>query len=180
MAWAWSAILIGSLLTIVGFARAGSVLFWKSTAMVAPVPQSAEQAPPPDVSARPAEIAPALIALAMLAMFAVFAGPIAAYLENTANQIFDRAGYVAAVLLHLATAALAVAVIIATLDEGRFFGILTVAIYVFGLVLVLRSFWIEAIQAHAFLLGLFVSTQPSADSESEGTPTWQAAGSDRR
>jgi multicomponent K+:H+ antiporter subunit D len=98
MAWAWSAILIGSLLTIVGFARAGSVLFWKSTAVVAAVPQMAKPASRPAVDARPAEVAPAIIALAMLAAIAIFAGPLAAYLEGTANQIFDRGGYVAAVL----------------------------------------------------------------------------------
>jgi hypothetical protein len=39
--WAWTAILVGSLLTIVGFARAGSVLFWKSTSM--DVPNSVEE-----------------------------------------------------------------------------------------------------------------------------------------
>jgi NADH:ubiquinone oxidoreductase subunit 5 (subunit L)/multisubunit Na+/H+ antiporter MnhA subunit len=39
MGWAWTAILAGSLLTIVGFARAGSTLFWKSTAV--PVPATA-------------------------------------------------------------------------------------------------------------------------------------------
>ncbi len=98
MAWGWSAILVGSLLTIVGFARAGSVLFWKSTSMVAPVPQATEQAPPPAAGARPVEVAPTMIALAMLAAIAVFAGPLAGYLEDTANQIFDRGGYVDAVL----------------------------------------------------------------------------------
>jgi multicomponent K+:H+ antiporter subunit D len=98
MAWAWSAILIGSLLTIVGFARAGSVLFWKSTAVVAPAPQTMEHALLPAVDARPAEVAPSIIALAMLAAITVFAGPVAGYLEDTANQIFDRSGYVAAVL----------------------------------------------------------------------------------
>src|SRR6056297_2201429 len=34
MTLGWVAILLGSLLTIVGFARAGSILFWKSTAQV--------------------------------------------------------------------------------------------------------------------------------------------------
>ena len=96
MVWAWSTILIGSLLTIVGFARAGSVLFWKSTAVAAAAPQVTETVPAAD--ARPAEVAPAIVALAMLAAIAIFAGPLAAYLEDTANQIFDRGGYVAAVL----------------------------------------------------------------------------------
>jgi multicomponent K+:H+ antiporter subunit D len=37
--WAWTAILLGSLLTIVGFARAGSTLFWKSTAVPSTAPK---------------------------------------------------------------------------------------------------------------------------------------------
>jgi len=98
MVWGWSAILVGSLLTIVGFARAGSVLFWKSTVVVPSVAETAKPATPLAVDARPAEIAPAMLALAMLAVIAVLAGPLASYLEDTANQIFDRAGYVAAVL----------------------------------------------------------------------------------
>ena len=95
LAWAWSAVLIGSLLTIVGFARAGSTLFWKSTAT--PVPASQPDAAP-FPNARATEIAPVMAGLATLFALAVFAGPLAAYLEATSAQIFDRAGYVAAVL----------------------------------------------------------------------------------
>ena len=97
MAWGWTAILVGSLLTIVGFARAGSTLFWKSTALPAPVPEAegGMAAVPP---ATPAQIAPAMMALAVLAGLAAFAGPVSAYLEATSAQLFDRAGYVAAVL----------------------------------------------------------------------------------
>jgi len=94
MAWAWSVILIGSLLTIVGFARAGSTLFWKSTA--AGVPASSEKA---DVApAGPAEIAPVMATVAVLAALAVFAGPVSLYLEGTTTQLFDRAGYISSVL----------------------------------------------------------------------------------
>ena len=39
-----------------------------------------------------------MAALAVLAALAVFAGPVSAYLEDTSNQLFDRAGYVGAVL----------------------------------------------------------------------------------
>ena len=97
--WAWGAILIGSLLTIVGFARAGSTVFWKSTAIPPdPVPSADESAAMRVLPARPTEVAPAMILIAILALLAVFAGPVADYLEATATQIFDRAGYVAAVL----------------------------------------------------------------------------------
>jgi multicomponent K+:H+ antiporter subunit D len=97
--WAWSAILIGSLITIVGFARAGSALFWKSTAIPQPdadLAQDTVAAPAGPASA--AELAPSMAALALLAGLAIFAGPVAGYLEQTSNQLFDRAGYVAAVL----------------------------------------------------------------------------------
>ncbi|NBD29091.1 MAG: monovalent cation/H+ antiporter subunit D [Alphaproteobacteria bacterium] len=94
--WAWAAILVGSLVTIVGFARAGSVLFWKSTA-ISPGP---EDGPTPQEAriCTPAQLAPALITLGLLGTLAIFAGPLAGYLESTTGQLFDRAGYVAAVL----------------------------------------------------------------------------------
>jgi multicomponent K+:H+ antiporter subunit D len=97
MVWAWSAILAGSLLTIVGFARAGSVLFWKSTAgeviAAGRAPAAATTGP-----AGPAEVAPAMAAVGILGVLAILAGPVAAYLEDTTTQLFDREGYVAAVL----------------------------------------------------------------------------------
>jgi multicomponent K+:H+ antiporter subunit D len=103
--WAWTAILAGSLLTIVGFARAGSVLFWKSTATPPPpetvpdLPDEGAAGSPAGVhAARPAEIAPAMLALALLAALSVFAGPVSAYLDATATQLYDRDGYIAAVL----------------------------------------------------------------------------------
>ena len=39
-----------------------------------------------------------MTALAVLALIAAFAGPLAGYLEDTSNQLFDRQGYVSAVL----------------------------------------------------------------------------------
>jgi multicomponent K+:H+ antiporter subunit D len=93
MGWAWSAILGGSLLTIVGFARAGSVLFWSSTALEAPL-----AATPETRKAGAWELAPAMISIGMLALLAILALPVSGYLEDTAQQIFDRAGYMAAVL----------------------------------------------------------------------------------
>ncbi len=96
--WAWTAILAGSLLTIVGFARAGSAIFWKSTAM--PLPEPVEGAPPVAVPPRATagELAPTMIALVALAGLAIFAGPVSSYLEATTTQLFDRSGYVGAVL----------------------------------------------------------------------------------
>jgi multicomponent K+:H+ antiporter subunit D len=90
--WAWTAILVGSLLTIVGFARAGSVLFWKSTAL--PDPETEATHSP----ASALQVAPVMLALATLAALAVFAGPVSAYLQDTSAQLFDRDGYVTSVL----------------------------------------------------------------------------------
>ncbi|SEO42910.1 multisubunit potassium/proton antiporter, PhaD subunit [Salinihabitans flavidus] len=95
MALAWVAVLLGSLLTIVGFARAGSTLFWKSTALP-PEPVPADGAVP--AAARPVEVAPTMVAIAVLALLAALAGPVAGYLEGTATQLFDRGGYIGAVL----------------------------------------------------------------------------------
>lgn len=96
--WAWTAILAGSLLTIVGFARAGSTLFWKSTTMAPPARDAIAPAGQPVVSATPAEMAPTMAAIAALTALAIFAGPVADYLEATSAQLFDRAGYISAVL----------------------------------------------------------------------------------
>lgn len=99
--WAWTAILAGSLLTIVGFARAGSALFWKSTAIVLPVSESEDVAPAEAAMRRHAtvaEVTPVMLTLALLAGLAIFAGPVADYLEQTSIQLFDRAGYISAVL----------------------------------------------------------------------------------
>ena len=96
--WAWSAILIGSLLTILGFARAGSTLFWKSTAMLPDADMTELEDIRPANPATALQVAPSMLALVTLAMLAAFAGPVSAYLEQTSNQLFDRAGYVGAVL----------------------------------------------------------------------------------
>ncbi|NIZ09341.1 monovalent cation/H+ antiporter subunit D [Pseudooceanicola sp. HF7] len=93
--WAWVAVLTGSLLTIVGFARAGSMLFWKSTAE--PVPDLPEGTVPPP-AARAMEVMPALTALLLLGLLAVLAGPTTNYLEATSVQLFERSDYIGAVL----------------------------------------------------------------------------------
>ncbi len=101
MEWAWTAILLGSLLTIVGFARAGSALFWKSTVMPQPASDPTGQRRGDDAwpgTATAAQLSPAIVALALLAGLAAFAGPAAVYFEDTSEQLFNRSGYVAAVL----------------------------------------------------------------------------------
>ena len=93
MVTAWTAILLGSLVTIVGFARAGSVVFWKSTA----VPAEPDEAETP-TRAGFMQVAPVAACIAGLGLLAVFAGPVSGFLDDTSAQLFDRGGYVTSVL----------------------------------------------------------------------------------
>lgn len=98
----WATILISSLLTIVGFARAGSIMFWK-TAAVEPV---GDDNPPvePGVTPHLQEPSTGLAATAVIAalsgmvLLTVSAGPVSAYLEATSIQLHDTAQYIGAVL----------------------------------------------------------------------------------
>ncbi|WP_121632408.1 monovalent cation/H+ antiporter subunit D [Tropicibacter alexandrii] len=95
---AWTAILVGSLVTIVGFARAGSVIFWKAEEVTAPEGTGPVDALPPPPAARGMEIAPTMVAIAMLVALSAFAGPVTQYTTNAANALFDPQAYVDAVL----------------------------------------------------------------------------------
>ncbi len=87
----WAAMLLTSLLAIVGFARAGSRVFWKSTGVPGAI--------------RVRRLMPSTLSLVALCsllagsvVLTVFAGPLNTYLQATAEQIFTPAGYVDAVL----------------------------------------------------------------------------------
>ena len=82
----WTAILLSSLLTIVGFARAGSRLFWKPDALERPA------SPQP----HPAATAPVFALLTGLAALTVLAGPITLWLDITAASLHAPAAYIAA------------------------------------------------------------------------------------
>lgn len=91
MALVWAVILATSLVIIAGFARAGSLVFWKSAALPA--------APVAAVPARPAlPLAAAGAMVAGMIALAVFAGPITGYLDATAAGLFDPTDYLQAVL----------------------------------------------------------------------------------
>ena len=85
----WSVILLASLLTILGFARAGSRLFWK------PLTDGAS-APAQD---NPGAIAAVVALLAAIVGLTVFAGPITAWLDVTAHTLHVPTGYIAATAL---------------------------------------------------------------------------------
>jgi multicomponent K+:H+ antiporter subunit D len=83
----WSVILLSSFLMILGYARAGSRLFWKASALEAQ-PDTA----PPEPLAFTATIA----VLATLALLTVLAGPITDWLTETAATLYAPDGYIAA------------------------------------------------------------------------------------
>jgi len=100
--WVWALVLGTSLIAVVGFARAGSVLFWKSHEVEA----ETDPAPPPQGRVQALEQQPqpawALAAagslLALIVALTVFAGPTMRLAEATADQLHARQDYVAAVL----------------------------------------------------------------------------------
>ncbi len=95
----WSVILITSLVAMIGLARAGSLIFWKSH------DASMAQEPPGDnEDQQPAPGAPALPFVALFALLgslillSVFAGPVTDYTNATAAQLFNPGEYIDAVL----------------------------------------------------------------------------------
>jgi multicomponent K+:H+ antiporter subunit D len=82
----WTVILVSSFLMILGFARAGSQLFWK------PATKGAPDGPDPD----PLAIAATLALLAGLVALTVFAGPVYDALTATAESIYAADDYIAA------------------------------------------------------------------------------------
>ncbi|MFN3969889.1 MAG: monovalent cation/H+ antiporter subunit D [Gemmobacter sp.] len=89
MGWIWGVILITSLITIMGFGRAGSTVFWKAHAS----PGEAE-----DHRAEGLAITMVVALLAGLVAMTVLAGPLDRWLTATAAQLYDRPAYIDAVL----------------------------------------------------------------------------------
>jgi multicomponent K+:H+ antiporter subunit D len=90
--WIWAIVLGASLISIVGFARAGSVVFWKSNSIEAAEDLTPEA--PPHFLAYTA--AGGLIAL--MAAFTVFGGHAQAYMVATSEQLFSPEPYIAIVI----------------------------------------------------------------------------------
>ncbi|MGR3759756.1 monovalent cation/H+ antiporter subunit D [Roseobacteraceae bacterium NS-SX3] len=99
--WIWPVILAGSLVTIIGMARAGSLLFWKGHGITPDLPEAsrdgaAEAVLPPAAPALPFVASFGLVA--GLVALTVFAGPAMRYAEATAAQLFAPAAYIETVL----------------------------------------------------------------------------------
>ncbi|WP_170788943.1 monovalent cation/H+ antiporter subunit D [Ruegeria lacuscaerulensis] len=99
----WAVVLIGSFVTIVGLARAGTVIFWKShdiqhnpaTDLEKEEEALASPAPEPHPGLAFTSVFAAVLGLVLLTLFA---GPALKYASNTAEQLFTPENYIAAVL----------------------------------------------------------------------------------
>ncbi len=89
--WIWGTILITTLIGVLAFARAGSLLFWKSSEIEGEIATRA-------LRGRATGVATAGGLLAALMLLTVLAGPITAYTDAAAAQLFQPRGYVDAVL----------------------------------------------------------------------------------
>ncbi|MGL4321065.1 MAG: monovalent cation/H+ antiporter subunit D, partial [Paracoccaceae bacterium] len=76
----WPTILITSLLLILGFARAGSTLFWKA---------HTSDAPPQDHPSQALALTAVFLLIAGLVALTIFAGPVTEWLGGTARQLHD-------------------------------------------------------------------------------------------
>ncbi|MEP1963350.1 monovalent cation/H+ antiporter subunit D [Tateyamaria sp.] len=92
VAWVWVIVLASSLISILGFARAGSVLFWKAHG-VTPGEKTRSMA-------RPAALSYVAVGglIALLAAHTVFAGQVHGYTSKIAAQLFAPAPYISTVL----------------------------------------------------------------------------------
>jgi multicomponent K+:H+ antiporter subunit D len=83
----WSVVLVSSFLMILGFARAGSTLFWKPSALEA----QADDWPPEGLA-----FAATMGLVAGLVALTVMAGPITTWLGDTAGMLAEPAAYIQA------------------------------------------------------------------------------------
>ncbi|WP_289069503.1 monovalent cation/H+ antiporter subunit D [uncultured Aliiroseovarius sp.] len=93
--WIWVIVLVSSLISLIGFARAGSVLFWKAHDIEVSEPEEGA-APLP----RPATLSYVAVGglVALLAAHTVFAGQVHGYANTIATQLFAPDPYIAKVI----------------------------------------------------------------------------------
>jgi multicomponent K+:H+ antiporter subunit D len=91
-ATAWSAVLLGSLITMIGFGRAGSALFWRQSDE--PQPKPAHRLP-----AQPQAFGAVFLLALGLVVLTVMAGPITQWLAQTAQGLIAPTPYIDALSL---------------------------------------------------------------------------------
>ena len=92
MVWVFAVVLVSSLVNVVGFSRAGSILFWKAKT----VPRSDDDPMPAPPTVLSYTAVGGLVAL--LIAHTVFAGPMHRYMTTTAAQLFTPQPYIEKVL----------------------------------------------------------------------------------
>lgn len=90
--WVWAIILSSSLIAVVGFARAGSVVFWKAQSI-----EAEEDAVQPEPPATLAYVAVGGL-IALLIAHTIFAGQMHAYMTVMAEQLFAPTDYISTVV----------------------------------------------------------------------------------
>ena len=102
----WAVILVTSLVAIVGFGRAGSLIFWKSYDATIAVPDTEEGDGSETVSEDAEDnrliFVPVFCLLSGLVALTLFAGPALNYAQATADQLFNSEPYRDAVLGRIA------------------------------------------------------------------------------
>ncbi|QIE47137.1 monovalent cation/H+ antiporter subunit D [Pseudohalocynthiibacter aestuariivivens] len=90
--WVWAIVLGASLISLVGFARAGSTLFWKAESV--PYAEGAEPAP------HPSGLSYVAVGglLGLLVLYTVFAGKAHEYMSRTSAQLFAPGPYISKVV----------------------------------------------------------------------------------
>ncbi len=90
--WAWAIILSASLISVIGFARAGSIVFWKAHSIT-----PTDETPPQPAPATLSYVAVGGL-LTLLVAHTVFAGPAYSYMTATSAQLFAPEPYISTVL----------------------------------------------------------------------------------
>ena len=93
--WGWGFVLATSLIAVVGFARAGSALFWKPHDAKAPPPDGFQIVPG---STSGWALGVLGVMLGLIVALTVFAGPVTRYTQSTAAQLFNSVEYIHAVM----------------------------------------------------------------------------------
>ena len=88
----WAVLLGTTILAMIGFARAGSTIFWKVAEAAGGLQAS------PHTPLHMAKFIPALMIVLLLAAMTIWAGPLTSFAEDTARQIFTPEQYIHAVL----------------------------------------------------------------------------------
>ena len=94
--WVWAVILVSSLVTLLGLARAGTAIFWKSHGLQTRVGQLA--ATPQSAPSTALTFVAVIGLLILVAVYTVASGPVMRYAEATAADLFDRNTYLKTVL----------------------------------------------------------------------------------